>query len=301
MEYKDYYEILGVDKKASEAEIKSKYRKLAKKYHPDLNPDDQEAEKKFKEISEAYEVLGDEEKRKQYDQFGAYGFQGGQNFNPNDFGYTYTSTNMGDFSDFFDLFFGGGDSNSGRKTTSRAGFGFEDIFGGAKRKKKRAQYNSNLSISLEEAYKGTEKHVSLSIDGQAINADVKVPKGITSGKKLRTKGEKWGVDGDILFDIRVNSKEDEYLEDLDIIKKAKVYPWDAFFGGETIISPVSGKIKVTIPENVESGYRVRVPKRGFEDLKGNKGDLLVEFEIVNPKELNQKQKKYYEKLKESFN
>lgn len=300
MEYKDYYKILGVDKKATTNEIKSKYRKLAKKYHPDLNPNNEAAQEKFKEISEAYEVLSDDKKRKQYDQFGAgYNFQGGQNFNPNDFGYTYTSSNMGDFSDFFETIFGGG---SGRKTTSRSGFGFEDLFGGmsSKRKKTRNQYNSSLTISLQEAYTGVDKHVSVNFNGKNVSMDIKVPKGITDGKKLRVKGEKWGIDGDVLFEIKVVGLGQESLEGNDIVYKTEIFPWDAYFGGEALVAPVTGKIKVKIPKNAKNGQRLRVKGRGFENLKNEKGDLIVEFNIVNPTKLTEKQEKLYQELKNLF-
>ena len=142
MEYKDYYKILGVEKDATEQKIKSQYRKLAKKYHPDLNPDDKVAQEKFKEINEAYEVLGDKEKRKRYDTFGSnYDFAGGQNFDPSQYGYTYTSSgNGGGFSDFFDLIFGR-DAKS-----DQGGFGgfsmgdiFSDFGGGGKKRTARAQ------------------------------------------------------------------------------------------------------------------------------------------------------------------
>ena len=302
MEYKDYYKILGVDKKATTSEIKSKYRKLAKKYHPDLNPNDEVAQDKFKEVSEAYEVLSDDKKRKQYDQFGSnFNFQGGQNFNPNDFGYSYTSKNMGDFSDFFDMFFGGGGTR--QTTSSRGGFGFEDLFGGVgsrKKAKQRAQYNSKFNITLKEAYTGVTKPVSVNFNGKNVTLDVKVPKGITSGKKLRVKGEKWGIDGDVLFEINVLKDKNQELDGNNIVYKAEIYPWDAYFGGETIVNPVSGKIKVKIPENAKSGQRLKVSKRGFENLQNIKGDLLVEFKIINPTDLNQEQEELYKKLKDTF-
>lgn len=302
MEYKDYYKVLEVDKNASEADIKSSYRKLAKKYHPDVNGGDEKAQEKFKEISEAYEVLGNKEKRKKYDQFGnSYNFEGGQNFNPNDFGYTYTSTNMGDFSDFFEMFFGGSDVTRTNANTT-GGFNFKDIFGGStqkKRQKARSQYSTALNIELSEAYKGAEKHVSLSMNGQPLNITVKVPKGITTGKKLKVKGEKWGVDGDIVFNITVNPNPTDRLEGNDIITKAKIYPWDAYMGGSTTVAPVSGKLKIGIPKNAKTGQRLKVKGRGFEDLKGNTGDLYVEFEIVNPDNLTDEQKNLYEKLKET--
>lgn len=296
MQYKDYYKILGVEKTATTNEIKSKYRKLAKKYHPDLNPNDDQAQEKFKEISEAYEVLSDEKKRKKYDTFGSgYNFQGGQDFNPNDFGYTYTTSSMGDFSDFFETIFGGG---GGRKTTTRSGFSFEDLFSPRSKKKSRPQYNSSLDISLKEAYEGVNKTVRVSFNGQSVSLDVKVPKGITPGKKLRVKGEKWGLDGDVLFEINIKNSEREYLEDNNIIYRADINPWDAYFGGEVLISPLTGKLKIKIPEKTESGQRLKIKGRGFENLKGSKGDLLVEFQIKNPKTLTKDQEDLYRKLKD---
>lgn len=296
MQYKDYYKILGVEKTATTNEIKSKYRKLAKKYHPDLNPNDDQAQEKFKEISEAYEVLSDEKKRKKYDTFGSgYNFQGGQDFNPNDFGYTYTTSSMGDFSDFFETIFGGG---GGRKTTTRSGFSFEDLFSPRSKKKSRPQYNSSLDISLKEAYEGVNKTVRVSFNGQSVSLDVKVPKGITPGKKLRVKGEKWGLDGDVLFEINIKNSEREYLEDNNIIYRADINPWDAYFGGEVLISPLTGKLKIKIPEKTESGQRLKIKGRGFENLKGSKGDLLVEFQIKNPKSLTKDQEDLYRKLKD---
>ena len=296
MQYKDYYKILGVEKTASTNEIKSKYRKLAKKYHPDLNPNDDQAQEKFKEISEAYEVLSDEKKRKKYDTFGSgYNFQGGQDFNPNDFGYTYTTSSMGDFSDFFETIFGGGE---GRKTTTRSSFSFDDLFSPRSKKKSRPQYNSSLDISLKEAYEGVNKTVRVSFNGQSVSMDVKVPKGITPGKKLRVKGEKWGLDGDVLFEINIKNSEREYLEDNNIIYQAEINPWDAYFGGEVLIAPLTGKLKIKIPEKTESGQRLRIKGRGFENLKGSKGDLLVEFVIKNPKTLTKDQEDLYRKLKD---
>ena len=216
MEYKDYYKILGVDKKASDAEIKKAFRTLAKKYHPDLHQGDKANEEKFKEINEAYEVLSDKDKRQKYDAFGSnYDFRGGQNFNPNDFGFggfggangnggTYyryeTNGSGGDFSDFFNMFFGGNDmGNMGNGRAKRSsGFNINDLFRG-KAKKERQRYNTELYISLDEAYHGSKRSVSLNIDGKNININLNIPKGITAGKSIKVAGEKWGVSGDIYF------------------------------------------------------------------------------------------------------
>lgn len=302
MEYKDYYKILGVSKKATQAEIKSSYRKLAKKYHPDLHPDDKEAAEKFKDITEAYEVLSDEKKRKQYDQFGSnFNFTGGENFNPNDFGYTYTNTSTGDMSDLFDLLFGG----ETRKSTSTSSFDFSEFFGGgtsrARRgRRKKTEYQSNITISLKEAYEGITKSVTVNLDGKSYNMDVKIPKGITSGKKIKAKGEKWGIDADVIFTVDVKDSDGQTLDGNNIIYRVDVMPWDAYFGTEEVIDPLTGKIKIKVPENTRSLSKQRIKGRGFTDLKGNTGDLIIEFNIINPDKLDKEQEKLYKDLKESF-
>ena len=307
MKYRDYYEILGVSKDASEKEIKSAYRKLAKKYHPDLNPNDEKAQEKFKEINEAYEVLSDAEKKKKYDTFGSsYDFSNGANFDPSQYGYTYTSTGgAGDFSDFFNMFFGGGGASSASSGAgdSSGGYSFSDIFsnfGGkrSKRKAARQQYSTELSVSLEDAFSGTTKKVGLNIDGQNVEIDVKIPAGITTGKKIKIKGDKYGIPGDILFKIDVLTSTSEKLDGINIIKEENIYPWEAALGGAKTVKTVQGKIKLKIPENYKGGSKMRIPKKGFKDLKGNIGDLYVKFNIVNPVKLTDEQKALYEKLKE---
>lgn len=309
MEYKDYYKILEVDKSSSQDDIKKSFRKLAKKYHPDLHPNDDKAQEKFKEINEAYEVLGDEKKRKQYDQFGQYGFSNGQQFDPSQFGfgnfgggkqYTYTSGEGADFSDFFNLIFGGASG-------SRGGFDMGDIFGartgrsaGGTRRPQRQSYESEITISLEEAYKGVARDVSLNFGGTTKNITVKVPKGITPGKKIKVKGDKWGIDGDILFRINISESRDMRLEGLDIIKRVPVLPWEAALGEKVLVQTLSGKIKVDIPQGTTGGTRMRLPGKGFVDLKDNRGDLYLEITIVNPPDLRDEDKKLYRKLKENI-
>ena len=305
MEYKDYYKILEVDKNASQEEIKKSFRRLAKKYHPDLNPNDEVAQEKFKEINEAYEVLGDEEKKKKYDMFGSsYNFTGGQNFDPSQYGfgngYTYTYTTSGDgtgFSDFFNMFFGG-DSGSG--------FNINDLFGGAKGgrasrrgyRPERQSYDSELNITLEEGYKGTTKSISLNFGGQRKNMTIKVPKGILPGKKLKVKGEKWGIDGDVLFKINFIENEKYKLEGLDIVSKLDILPWEAALGTKVIVDTLEGKIKVTIPKGIEGGKKIRIPKKGYRDMKNNVGDLYIETNIVNPPTLSKEEEKLYKGLSE---
>ena len=302
MEYKDYYKILEVDKSASQEEIKKSYRKLAKKYHPDLHPDDKNSQEKFKEINEAYEVLGDEKKKKQYDTFGSsYNFSGGQNFDPSQYGFgnahTYTYTTSGDgrgFSDFFNMFFGGGGSSGS------SGFNISDLFGGggARHKRNPQSYESELSITLEEGYNGGTREVSLNLGGEAKNISVKIPKGILPGKKLRVKGEKWGISGDVLFKINFIENNRYRLDGLDIISKVDVLPWEAALGTKMIVDTLEGRIKVTIPKGIEAGKKIRIPKKGYRDMKNQVGDLYIEINIVNPPTLTEEEEELYKKLKE---
>ncbi len=318
MEYKDYYKIMGLEKTASGDEIKTTYRKLAKKYHPDLNPDDEKAQEKFKEVSEAYEVLSDEKKRKQYDQFGQYGFSSGQQFDPSAYGfggqqgasYTYSSAEGADFSEFSDFFntiFGGG-----QRAGSSSGMGFDigDLFGssagsrrstGRTRQAQRQSYESELEISIEEGYKGTSREVSLNFGGEIKNITVKIPKGITPGKKIKVKGDKWGIDGDILFKINFRESKKLQLDGLNLTRKIELLPWEAYLGEKVVIDTLSGKIKIDIPPKTESGKRLRLVKKGYVDLKGNTGDLYVEISIVNPPNLSEEELKMYKKLKEKSN
>lgn len=303
MKYKDYYEILGVSKNADEKEIKSAYRKLAKKYHPDLHQGDEAAAEKFKEVSEAYEVLSDKDKRKKYDTFGSnYDFSSGYDFDPSQYGYTYTTGGSGaDFSDFFETIFGS--SRSGRGGNFSGGFNINDIFGdfssksrGRSANKARNKFESELSISIKEAYEGITKNVSLTYNKKEYQVAVKIPKGITRDKKVKVKGEKFGLPGDILFKINIRDEKDLVLDGLDITKTENIYPWDAALGGSKTVETLDGKLKLKIPENFVGGNKMRIPSKGFKDLKGKVGDLYVIFNIVNPKKLSDDQIKLYKEL-----
>lgn len=303
MKYKDYYEILGVSKNADEKEIKSAYRKLAKKYHPDLHQGDEAAAEKFKEVSEAYEVLSDKDKRKKYDTFGSnYDFSSGYDFDPSQYGYTYTTGGSGaDFSDFFETIFGS--SRSGKGGNFSGGFNINDIFGdfssksrGRSANKARNKFESELSISIKEAYEGITKNVSLSYNKKEYQVAVKIPKGITRGKKVKVKGEKFGLPGDILFKINIRDEKDLVLDGLDITKTENIYPWDAALGGSKTVETLDGKLKLKIPENFVGGNKMRIPSNGFKDLKGKVGDLYVIFNIINPKKLSDDQIKLYKEL-----
>ena len=305
MQFRDYYEVLGVDKKASADEIKKAYRKLAKKYHPDLHPNDESAHKKFTEINEAYEVLSDPEKRKKYDTFGANAnFSGGQNFDPRDFGfdfgnfgngsYTYTSSDGSGFSDFFDTLFGGftqGAGGSSRKSSSFGGF--SNGFG----KKNKSKLNTEVKISIDEAMKGTSRKVSVKSQTGLTDIDVTIPKGLKNNNKIKIDGSKYGLNADIYVKVIIEEEENLRLEGIDFVKKIKISPWDAYFGSKKKVDTIKGNILVSIPEKIATDKKIRLKNLGYTDRKGKTGDLILEIKIENP-ELNEEQEKLYKKLKE---
>lgn len=180
------------------------------------------------------------------------------------------------------------------------GMNMDDIFSGgtSARSPQRASYESSLAISIEEAYHGVKKQVNLSLGGKSSSIEVKVPKGIKEGQKLRVKGERSGIDGDILFEIKFHKDKKLTLDGLDITKKIDILPWEAALGSEVVVDTFEGKIKFKVPEGIESGKKIRIPKKGYRDMKDKKGNLYLEMNIVNPPSLNKRQKELYEELKE---
>ncbi|MEB3012684.1 J domain-containing protein [Parvimonas sp. D2] len=303
MEYKDYYKILGVDKNANDSEIKKQYRKLAKKYHPDVNQNDEVASNKFKEINEAYEVLSDKEKRKQYDMFGSnYNFNGGDNFDPRNYGFSasYSTSDMGGFSDFFNMFFGGGDRRTSSHFGGFSGFdGFTNSrnYSGFERQPQRQKYETSLNLSVKEAYSGIERELYVNINNSPKKITVKIPKGITTGKKVKVNGDKYKLDGDIY--VKINVINDEYrLDGLDLIKTVSLYPWEAYFGVTKLIETLNGSVRVKIPAKIDSMKKIRISNKGYTDLKGRTGDLYLEIVINNPKNLSGEKLELYKKLME---
>lgn len=287
MQYKDYYEILGVEKTATPDEIKKAYRKLAKKYHPDLNGGDEKAAEKLKEVNEAFDVLSDEGKKAKYDQFGN-AYSDGMNFDPSQYGYTYTSSGNSGFSDFFETIFGRG----------AGGFSPSDIFGSfSNRRKQRNVYDLEQYISLEEAYKGGERDVSISLGGQVSTIKIKWPAGIKNGNKIKIKGENFNIDGDIMVKIHINTHYE--LDGNDITKEIKVYPWEAYFGTKKVVDTLEGKIKVNIPAKIKADTKIKVSNKGYKDRKNNTGDLYLRVKIVNPDKLTKEQEDIYRKLMEA--
>lgn len=308
MKYRDYYEILGVDKKASDADIKKAYRRLAKKYHPDLHPDDKDAADKFSEINEAYEVLSDANKRKKYDTFGNNAnFTGGQNFDPSDFGfdfgnfgtggsYTYTSGSDTGFSDFFDTLFGGlGGSSYQRGSKSNRGFGGATSGFSAKKK---STVDARVLLTIDEALNGAKKSITIKYKNKTTNIDIDIPKGIKNNNKIKIDGSKHGINANILVKVIIKEEENRKLDGIDIIQREYIMPWQAYFGCKKKVSTLKDTLMVNIPEKINSGQKMRLKGKGYTDRKGNIGDLILELIIDNPKELSDEAKDLYQKLKE---
>lgn len=338
MQYKDYYEILGVKRESSEQEIKSAYRKLARKYHPDVNKT-KEAEQKFKDINEAYEVLGDKEKRQRYDSLGS-NWQNGANYTPPP-GFEHFNFNQGGaqsfnftggaggFSDFFSSLFG--DFMSGQQTQSRGGFsGFD--FGGAETRQSRKSEPENLDITktlnvsvkdllsdspvvvkFNEMEKCTQcppgggfcSHCSgTGYINRPRNVKVKLPKNVSEGQKIRLKNEGktdgYGRKGNLYLVIHI--KDNEYtIDGSTLTKEVEITPPQAVLGCEKEISTPHGKVNIKIPPKVSSGQSLRLKKLGLPDKNGNLGELKAKIKIIIPKDLTEKETELYKQLKELRN
>ncbi len=327
LEYKDYYAILGVNKQATQEEIRKAYRKLAKQYHPDMNKGDKSSEAKFKDVGEAYEVLGDAEKRKKYDMFGNQtNFAGGSNFDPSQYGFgggnpQYQYASGGDHSDFFNMFFsgsginfdeifGGAARNGGRTSRVYEGSDLNDLFGGA-RASGRSQRSldgrnieAEIEITPEEGAAGAEKRISLQTDTGARTIDFKVPQGVKDGETIRLKGQgqagaAGGKAGDLRMTVRLVPSARFAVEGNDLVTTADVFPWDAALGTKYTVDTLDGRIAVKIPSGVQSGSRIRVAGKGYPVRSGKRGDLFIKVRIVNPAHLTREQKGLYEKLKDT--
>lgn len=309
MKYRDYYEVLGVDKKASHDEIKKAYRRLAKKYHPDAHPGDKAAEEKFKEANEAYEVLGNEEKRKKYDQFGREGdFRNGMDFDPSQYGfgnnvrYEFRQGNAGDFSDFFNMFFGGGspfDSfNDGGIFGHKPG-----RRGNASRSRQMKGRDSEalLEITPAEGFSGAEKRISLRTPAGERTISLRIPSGIRPGEKIKLAGQgepgiNGGANGDLYLNVEFVRDSGFELNGLNLESQIFLYPWEAALGSEIPFNTLDGRISVKIPAGIQSGSKIRVAGRGYRDRSGMRGDLYLKVVLVNPEKLNRAQLDLYEKL-----
>ncbi|HOL63245.1 MAG: J domain-containing protein [Elusimicrobiales bacterium] len=307
-EYKDYYKILGVERTATESDIKSAYRKLAMKYHPDRNPGNKEAEAKFKEINEAYEVLSDSQKRKLYDSLGE-NWQNGQNFEPPpDFrnfnkGNFRFHTGYGsneDFSDFFKTIFGNfGFFDNDNDNSYRNVFDENDFFESAGRKRN-LDINSELNLSLYDILNPSVKNLTLKTNNQTKEIKVKIPKGIKDGSVIKLKGEglkSGNKTGDLYLKINILKDEKFQINDYDVLTEIKIYPHQAVLGDEVEIpSPDGGFIKIKIPPMTHTNTKLRIRNKGLYKQDGTRGDLYVKTVIDIPPVITPLEKEIYKKL-----
>jgi curved DNA-binding protein len=308
VEFKDYYATLGVTKNSSDKEIKQAFRKLARKHHPDVNPGDKAAESKFKEINEAYEVLGDPEKRKKYDELGANwrmyeqaGAQGGDPFAGQPFSGQWRSSsggpqsgyrtmtpeemqemfgNSNPFSDFFSTFFGGGDPDEG---AGRAR-------GGRRRQRQGRDVEHELELTLEDAYHGATRRLALKHDGHARTVDVRIPAGVGDGSRVRVSGEGehgagGAASGDLYLRVRLGTHPTFERKGRDLYVKVPVPAATAVLGGEADVPTLEGKpARLKIPPLTQNGQVFRLKGYGMPAVgkPAEKGDLYARVDVQLP-------------------
>ena len=289
MSKRDYYEVLGVSKGASDDEIKKAFRKLAIKYHPDKNPGNKEAEEKFKEANEAYSVLSDKDKRSRYDQFGHAGVGGaggggnpfeGFNFNGQNYSFTFGGTGgMGGFEDILGSLFGMGGFRSARRGRD---------------------YKTSCTIDFDEAIFGTTKNVS--VDGEDI--PLKIPAGIYDGQRIRLSGrggpapQQGGERGDLYVEVRVRAHKSLTREGDLILSEATIPMVDAVLGTEVEVETVDGKITMKVPAGTQPGTNFKLAGHGAPRLGSDeRGPQIVTINVEIPKKLNKKQRELMEQFR----
>lgn len=297
----EYYETLGVAKNASAAEIKKAYRQLALKYHPDKNQGDKTAEAKFKEINEAYAVLSDAEKKKQYDTYGSTDFH--QRYSQEDIFRNF------DLNDILRQFGAGGGGNSTIFRNSMGGGGaqsFQSFFGqgggcgggGCHQPAKGQDLTYQLSVTLDEVMHGAEKNITLRTNGTNQNVTVKIPKGIEAGKKLRLKGKggtspQGGAPGDLYLKVDVNKHDRFVREGDDLICEKRISFSDACLGTKVEVETLEGKkFMVSVPSGIQHDARLRIKGHGLPSgPMGSRGDIYVKLGVQVPENLSTEQEK----------
>ena len=294
MEFVDYYKILGLDKNATQEEIKKAYRKLARKHHPDLNPNDKEAHKKFQQINEANEVLSDPENRKKYDQYGK-DWKHGEEFekarqqhaNSRNYGgreQTF-SGDFGDddFSEFFSSMFGGSRSGARSRETKFRG----------------QDYEAELHLDLRDAY--TTHKQTLTVNGKNIR--ITIPAGVEDGQRIKLKGYggpgiNGGPNGDLFITFQIQNDPKFKRSGNDLYTTEKIDLYTAVLGGEVTIETMSGKVKLKVNPETQNGTRIRLKGKGFPVYKKEEefGDLYVTYHVNLPTNLTEKQKELYREL-----
>lgn len=297
--YKDYYKLLGVERTASAEEIAKAYKKLARKYHPDLNPNNTEAEEKFKEINEAYEVLKDAEKRKLYDHLGpdwqhGQQFQGAPGFENMQFNFNGQSMGGAGFSDFFETLFGQA-GGAGR----RGGFG-PDPFGNFSARQRRGRdVEAEISLSLEDALHGGRRTITLGGAQGERTLEVNIPAGIHEGGKLRLAGQgeaaPGGSAGDLYLRIKYLPHAQFQVEGDNVLYDLPLTPWEAVLGSSVRVPTLDGAVDLNIPAGTSSGRRFRLRGKGMGSA-GARGDQLVRAMIKSPETLTDKERELWKSL-----
>ena len=318
MDFKDYYATLGVSKTASDKEIKQAYRKLARKFHPDVNPGDKAAETRFKEINEANEVLGDPEKRKKYDELGAnwrmyeQAQRGGGAGAGNPFGQwsyapggggfrTMTEDEMSEmfggddspFSDFFKTFFGGADPGGERRTRTRA-----------PRHTKGRDVEHEIELDLEDALRGTVQRLTINQNGHHRNVEVRIPPGVTDGSRVRVSGEGErgggsGASGDLYLRVKLRPHQKFDRKGRDLFIKVRVPVTTAVLGGEVDVETLSAKsLRLKVPAATQNGQMFRLRGHGLPTTAkdGQAGDLYATVDIAIPQAISAEEREHYEAL-----
>ncbi|MDR1979236.1 MAG: J domain-containing protein [Synergistaceae bacterium] len=290
VQYKDYYEILGVARTASQDEIRKAYRKLAKKYHPDVSKD-KGSDARYKEINEAYEVLKDPDKRVKYDTLGP-NWQQGQDFTPppgwggNEGSRAEFGGEWASFSDFFKTIFGG------------AGGGFGDVFSGSGARVMQRDSEVGLELSLEEAAKGGLHTLSFRTSGRSAQTiNVNLPRGIVEGSRIRLPGKAPGG-GDLYVTLHIAPHPVFEVDGHNLVRAVKVAPWQAVLGGTVSVGTLDGNVDMKLPPGTQSGQKLRLRGKGLPNRSEGNGDLFVRIEVAIPKHLTEKQKKLWEELAE---
>ncbi|MDH3255670.1 MAG: DnaJ domain-containing protein [Acidobacteriota bacterium] len=309
MEYKDYYATLGVGKKASQDDIQKAYRKLARKYHPDINKD-AEAETRFKEINEAHEVLKDRDKRAKYDRFGSAWKQAQRSGAPppgfedlfSQFGFgapggdaQRVEFDLGgsEFSSFFETLFGS-------RPGGAQSWGFAGDPGRAAAAP--ADHEARISLSIEEAGRGGKREISLTDPETRKRKKLRVtiPKGIRPGQKIRLAGQggrrRDGRRGDLYLTVDILPHPKLHLQGSDLTTEIRVSPWEAALGADVRLPTLEGEVTVKIPAGSSSGRKIRLRDKGFPSGAGGNGDLLAEVRVVVPKRLSEEDRRLFEEL-----
>lgn len=307
-QFRDYYETLGVPKSATADDIKSSFRKLARKHHPDLAKDKKAAEEKFKEINEAYEVLSDPEKRRKYDEYGANwqhagngfgggasaqagGFGGGSPFGGGGGGGDFHFGGTG-YSDFFEQFFG-----------TRRGRGYGGGVDFEETPQRGRDVEADILVTLDEVLNGATRQISFrkgnSPDVQTYT--VKIPKGVREGQRIRLAGQGGsggarGEAGDLYLRVKLQQHPDYRFEGADIHYEAEIPAWRAVLGGELTIPTPDGRAKLKIPAGTQNGRKFRIPGRGLPEKGGTRGDFYAVAQISIPESVTPEQKELWEKL-----